>query len=250
MSKIEKLTEVLEKLNHNPEDATARAAAKELVSEITPLELSLAEQKLIEDGLEPECLQHLCAIHLEVLEGELAQFRNSLPTNHPVAVMMTEHDQLLGFLVQLDQLNRRLQKLAGFDASNPDFALLATLAEKLLAAENHHQREEQALFPVMEELGITGPPHIMCLEHDALRIRKHALLELAQQAEAMNYDEFKTKLAELAGYLVFNLRDHIFKENNILYPSAMETITEDSVWEAIQAKCDQIGYCSFTQIHG
>ncbi|HHW98211.1 MAG TPA: DUF438 domain-containing protein, partial [Firmicutes bacterium] len=78
MSKIEKLTEVLEKLNHNPEDATARAAAKELVSEITPLELSLAEQKLIEDGLEPECLQHLCAIHLEVLEGELAQFRNSL----------------------------------------------------------------------------------------------------------------------------------------------------------------------------
>ncbi len=246
MSKIDRLTQVLEKLNNNPEDTTARAEAKELVTDITPLELSLAEQKLIEDGLEPERLQDLCAIQLEVLEGELAQFRNSLPAGHPVAIMIAEHDQLLGFLTQLEQLNRRLQKLDKFDACNPDFDLLTNLAENILAAENHHQREEQALFPILEERGVTGPPRIMCLEHDAMRARKHHLLELAQQVKTMDYDEFKTKLAEYAGYLVFHLRDHIFKENNILYPTAMETITEASVWEAIQSKCDRIGYCPFT----
>lgn len=246
MNKISKLTDILERLNNNPDDSPTRTEAKDLVSEITPLELSLAEQKLIEAGLEPERLQHLCAIHLEVLEGELAGFRSSLPANHPLAIMIAEHDRILGFLVQLEQLNRRLQKLGQFDAANPDFTLLRTIAENLIAAENHHQREEQALFPAMEERGVTGPPHIMCLEHDALRIRKHALLELAERVATMDYEEFKAALAETAGYVVFNLRDHIFKENNILYPSAIETITEASAWDAIQAKCDAIGYCPFT----
>lgn len=249
MDKVDKLTQVLERLNRNPEDTTARAAAKELVADITPVELSLAEQKLIEDGLEPERLQHLCAIHLEVLEDQLTAFRSSLPDNHPVAIMMAEHDQILGFLHQLEQLNARLQKLDSFVASNPDFVLLITLAENLLAAENHHQREEQALFPALEERGITGPPHIMCLEHNTLRVRKHALLQLAKMVQTMDYEQFKTELAQLASYLVFNLRDHIYKENNILYPSAIETIAEDTVWEAIQAKCDQIGYCSFHPVH-
>lgn len=246
MNKIDRLTNILERLNNNPDDASTRAEAKDLVSEITPLELSLAEQKLIEAGLEPERLQHLCAIHLEVLEGEMAEFRSSLPAEHPITVMMVEHDCILGFLTQLEQLNRRLQKLEGFDPDNSDFALLKTVAENLVEAENHHLREEQALFPVMEERGVTGPPHIMCLEHDALRIRKHTLQELADQAATMDYEEFKSTLAEAAGYIVFNLRDHIFKENNILYPSAIETITEASAWEAIQAKCDEIGYCPFT----
>lgn len=246
MNKVDKLTNILERLNNNPDDTSTRAEAKDLVSEITPLELSLAEQRLIEDGLEPERLQHLCAIHLEVLEGEMAEFRNSLPAEHPVTVMMVEHDRILGFLVQLEQLNRRLQMLEQYDAANHDFALLGTVAENLIAAENHHLREEQALFPAMEERGVTGPPHIMCLEHDALRLRKHRLKELAAQVATMDYEKFKSALAETAGYIVFNLRDHIFKENNILYPSAIETITEATTWNAIQAKCDDIGYCPFT----
>jgi DUF438 domain-containing protein len=94
----------------------------------------------------------------------------------------------------------------------------------LLDAEPHHQREEQALFPELERRGVTGPPRIMRLEHVELRQRKHALQELAQAAETMPYADFKERLNEVTTYLVFNLRDHIFKEDNILYPTAAQTI--------------------------
>jgi DUF438 domain-containing protein len=116
----------------------------------------------------------------------------------------------------------------------------------LLDAEPHHQREEQALFPELERRGVTGPPRIMRLEHVELRQRKHALQELAQAAETMPYADFKERLNEVATYLVFNLRDHIFKEDNILYPTAAQTIGDSAAREAIKARGDEIGYCCFT----
>ena len=42
----------------------------------------------------------------------------------------------------------------------------------------------------------------------------------------MNFNEFKEKVDEVAKYIIFNLRDHIFKENYILYPTTVESIKE------------------------
>jgi DUF438 domain-containing protein len=41
------------------------------------------------------------------------------------------------------------------------------------------------------------------------------------------------------------LRDHIFKENNVLYPAALEVIEDESVWTRLKQECDKIGYCCF-----
>ncbi len=248
MNKTEKLAQILDRLNQDPADQAAQQAAKDLISQVSALELSLAEQKLIEQGLEPAKLQHLCAAHLEVLEPEMATFRHSLGAGHPVDTMIKEHDAILGLLAELEQLSRRLHALPGYDATDAGFAALTALAEGLIGAENHHLREEQGLFPLLEERGITGPPRIMRMEHEQLRARKHALLELAERVKTgMPYDQFLGALAETAGYLVFHLRDHIFKENNILYPTAKDTITDPAIWQELKRKCDLIGYCPFTK---
>ncbi|MGI6358863.1 MAG: DUF438 domain-containing protein [Bacillota bacterium] len=248
MNKAERLAHVLERLNADPNSQETRQQARTLVSEISPLELSLAEQKLVEQGMDPSELQHLCAVHLEVLEPGMAEFRAKLPAAHPLDTMIREHNAILGFLAHLGQLGRQLKKLTGYDPGNPAFAALGEVAKNLLDAENHHQREEQVLFPAMEQRGITGPPRIMRMEHEQLRARKHRLLELSQQVQqGMDYQAFLDSLAETAGYLVFNLRDHIYKENNILYPTAVQTIVEESEWAELKSKCDRIGYCPFTK---
>jgi DUF438 domain-containing protein len=247
MNKAERLAHVLERLNADPNSQETRQQARTLVSEISPLELSLAEQKLVEQGMDPSELQHLCAVHLEVLEPGMAEFRAKLPAAHPLDTMIREHNAILGFLAHLGQLGRQLKKLTGYDPGNPAFAALGEVAKNLLDAENHHQREEQVLFPAMEQRGVTGPPRIMRLEHDQLRVRKHKLLELSQQVQGMEYQAFLESLADAAGYLIFHLRDHIYKENNILYPTAVQTIREQSVWNEIKSKCDSIGYCPFTK---
>ena len=51
---------------------------------------------------------------------------------------------------------------------------------------------------------------------------------------------------ELAGFIVPTLREHIYKENNILYPAALQVIEDDRVWQKLKDECDSIGYCCFT----
>lgn len=46
--------------------------------------------------------------------------------------------------------------------------------------------------------------------------------------------------------LTFNLREHILKENTILYPAAFKAINDPNTWVEIRRKCDEIGYCCFT----
>ena len=143
-------------------------------------------------------------------------------------------------------MNGAIQRLDRHDPERPEFAELRDIADHLVCAEPHHQREEQVLFPEVEGRGLTGPPHIMRLEHEDLRRRKHEIQELAERVGEMDFDEFKRRLDVAAKVIVATLRDHIFKEDHILYPAALQAIPEETVWARMKAACDAIGYCCFT----
>ncbi len=243
-NRVVELAQVLRRLAGDEDPEKAKKEAENLVRSITPQELSLAEQQLIREGVDPQVLRHLCEVHLRVLSDEVARFRTALPAAHPLDTLMAEHQVILKTLGELEEVNRAVQQADALDAERDE--RLKRIATLLVDAEPHHQREEQALFPEVERRGVTGPPRIMRMEHVELRQRKHALLELAEAAATMPYADFKKRLNELAGYVVFNLRDHIFKEDNILYPTAAQVIADPAVWEAIKARSDEIGYCSFT----
>ena len=240
MSQTEVLVDILRRLN-NPNDLGAKQAAKDLIMEVDPVELSIAEQQLIDEGTRPDELRHLCTIHLEVLQDQIKAFRAKIPPSHPLGTLMAEHEGILGFLDKLEDANARIQ---GSRPTSQDLELIRAIADNLVDANKHHQREEDVLFPAMEKLGITGPPRIMRLEHDLLKTRKARLQELV--GKQMDLGKFREELAHLTEYIVFNLRDHIFKEDSILYPTAWQTITSAAEWNHIKEECDRIGYCSFT----
>jgi len=87
---------------------------------------------------------------------------------------------------------------------------------------------------------------MMRLEHAELRKSKEELREISQGFNENNFKELKKKLDEVSNFIASFLRDHIFKENNILYPMALEAIQEKDVWQKIKRDCDKIGYCCFT----
>ena len=244
--KIEKLTEVLQKLNKEGLTDTLRKEALQIVSNINPIELSIAEQNLIEEGMKAEDLRHLCDIHMEVLRGELDKIKTKIEPSHVVHTLIAEHDKILEILTELEELNSKIQKLEIYDSSLKEFEDLKTIANNILDAENHHQREEQVLFAEMEDRSITGPTRIMRMEHEDLRAKKKLLKQAADEVSILEFNEFKEKVDEVAKYIIFNLRDHIFKENYILYPTAVESIKEDEVWKDMKRRCDKIGYCGFT----
>lgn len=278
-SRIRELANVLRGIN---DGTVPEEKARKVLANIDPVELSLAEQQLIHDGVAPEQLRRLCVAHMKVLERETEDLKAAAGEGHPLHTLISEHELILGFLDSLEEAVTRIEKKGALVPGDEDVATVANLAEHLVETDKHHKREEDALFPALEERGITGPTRVMRIEHDDMRPRKKHLLELARGAAALAhddtattatavtaataantvgaptdgipdiglrgraYDEFVKDLRETASFIIFNLRDHIFKENTILYPTAFRAIRDPKVWDDLLRKCDEIGYCCFT----
>jgi len=167
--------------------------------------------------------------------GERGAFRARLPAGHVLATLMDEHANMLGLLDQLAGLAAKLPA-----EGSMVFARIESLGRQLLSAEPHHQREERVLFPALRERGITGPPDAMTNEHVGLRALKHEVVDLA--AKATMGERVDDSLRQAVGELVDMLRNHIAKEDGILYPMALETIPEPE-WTGLKQQCDAVGYC-------
>lgn len=136
----------------------------------------------------------------------------------PTDLLREEHDAVLQKLDALeevisrlnrkDEISARLEELASFFKT--DFWV-------------HFTKEEEALFPEMESFmpRNTGPIAIMLLEHEDLRNTNDTI----QQAvdiylnDGDNATARKT-LREEGSHFIEVLRDHINKENNILFMMA------------------------------
>lgn len=244
--KIKELTELLRNLNKKGLTDELKEKGLKLVKSISPLELSMAEQSLVEEGMNPSELRHLCEIHMLILKGELEKLQGKLVKGHVLDTLIKEHEIILGYLDKLDKVTKSILNMDRYDENKKEFEEVVNLANNLLSAEPHHKREEDALFPELEIRGITGPTRIMRLEHEDLRKKKRALRELGEMVGSMDFDEYKEKLESNSKDISFELRDHIYKENYILYPTALESICDKNDWNSIKEKCDKIGYCTFT----
>ncbi len=91
----------------------------------------------------------------------------------------------------------------------------------------HHGKEEDILFKTMTEHGFSnrvGPVAVMIHEHTQGRAHVRVLAELGSRDGELS-DEECDALAEHAGAYVPMLRNHIAKEDNILYPMAERALT-------------------------
>ena len=88
----------------------------------------------------------------------------------------------------------------------------------------------------------------MWKEHDEIRDLKKKLHNLIEDYESMDFGDFKKELGETATSLNSLLSSHIFKENNILFPTALRLVTKQEWTEALE-DFDEIGYCCFTPTH-
>lgn len=246
MDKTDKLVELLERLNSGENPQSVKEEAQEFLSTLKAEDLSFAEQKLLQAGLAPEDLRRLCSIHMEMLKDEVTKMTANLENGHVITTFVTEHEIILSFLDELEALNTELQKQNSYDKNIDLYSKIANKAQDLLNAEPHHQREEQVLFPAVEAKVVNGPTKVMVMEHEDLRRYKKDVRDLAKDAQNMDFTEFKNKVSSAIKILIMTLRDHIFKENNILYPTSVEVINEKSEWKEIKKGCDAVGYCKFT----
>lgn len=241
------IVDLIKKKHNGMDKEQLKREAKVVLSHIRPEEMRHAEEHLRAIGMNPADLHELRELQLATLEWELNQLRHATPADHPIRVMIEEHDKILATLAALEEVNDKLQQSQSLDNNLLD--QLTIISHNLLAAEHHHSREEEVIFPELTKRNIGGTVQMMNMEHEDLRVRKHGLQDLVKQSKQIPFPDFQRKLDELAKYLVYNLSDHIYKENHIMYPAALRLVKDEDLWNNLQAHCDKIGYCKFKQLH-
>jgi hemerythrin-like domain-containing protein len=93
----------------------------------------------------------------------------------------------------------------------------------------HHAKEESLLFPLMETKGFSskmGPVAVMLHEHVMGRDFVKGMLEGIQELKDGNASAYFSIYENMKGYIEL-LRNHISKENNILFRMADNAISDE-----------------------
>ena len=239
------LKEILRQLHAGVPAEEVKEKFKQVLENANPEEIARIEEELVKEGMPREELRRLCDVHLAVFGEQLGKQELKTPVGHPISILMEEHKILTERAEKLKIVVSLIEEACDVVYVGDALTELQHIAKDMLDAEKHYLREENVLFPVLEKHGITEPPAIMWMEHNQIREIKKKLGFLAEKWNSMTFSDFKTQLVEAAKPLCEVLPSHFFKENNILFPTALQVITNEE-WEAIRAEFDEIGYCCFT----
>jgi hemerythrin-like domain-containing protein len=104
------------------------------------------------------------------------------------------------------------------------------------ADECHHFKEEKVLFPAMEAHGIPnegGPIGMMLSEHEQGRAHVRSMLAAVEQIASGNAAVAEPLFSHARAYLAL-LREHIRKEDDVLFRMADEVIPQDEQLQILE----------------
>jgi len=248
IKKRDELKGILRKLHETrPEELDKiKKEAASYFKATDPKELALAEQELIQEGVGRQEMKRLCDVHLEVMKGQLGTKAKliKLPASHPISILKDEHKIIKRNLKKLKRTLEKLKAINSFDKAKSCINTLKELSHFFLETEKHHQREEEGIFPRLVAHGITEPPEIFKEDHAEFKAKKKNFNEIISDIKNKNFEEFLGLITPIIEFLTKNLEEHIYKEDNILYPMSLETLEKDE-WKDVRKKFDIIGYCCF-----
>lgn len=151
-------------------------------------------------------------------------------------VLSEEHKVIIRVLDALDQATRQLESGSKV---RPQFFIHAADFIRGFADGCHHQKEEGVLFKHMEKAGMptqNSPIGVMLTEHEQGRAFTRSMRSAAEELLAGDATAASGVIANARGYVAL-LRQHIQKEDAILFPMADRLIPSDqhqAVWEGFE----------------
>lgn len=214
---------------------------EKLINGISVTEIAEMEKALVLEGMPLEEIQKLCDVHAAVFKGSIEDIHK--PQNlkevpgHPVHTFLLENRELEKLV------NDRIKPDAKDFASEDNRENVNKLLEDINAlweVDKHYQKKENLLFPYLEKYGITAPPKVMWGVDDEVRAA-------IKEARGMlsSYGGNKPALLDKLNEAANKVSEMIFKEENILFPMALDTLAEDE-WIRIGEESGEFGYCLIT----
>lgn len=230
----ELLKEVIKELHEGKTVDEVKAKFASVIEGTSPVEISQMEVQLVKEGLPIEEIQYLCNVHAEVFKGTLEEIHHpeQVP-GHPIHTFKRENEALTKLIDE--DLTKHLEAFNKDDSKGNILNLLGDI-NLLWDIDKHYSRKENLIFPFLEKYGVTAPPKVMWGVDDDIRAMiKDVKLNLT------SYKGNKDEVLEKANAAIKEIKEMIFKEESILFPMALETLTEDE-WISIYHDSEQIGF--------
>lgn len=151
----------------------------------------------------------------------------------PTDVLRNEHVYIKEMLSILNKILREIER--GQNVSVQDLSKVLNFI-RVFADKCHHGKEEDILFPVMEEAGVPrygGPIGVMLMEHEEGRRYVKAMSEAVEEYISGSLNALE-KFVENAGNYISLLEQHIWKEDTILFNLADQCISSRVKMELVQ----------------
>jgi hemerythrin-like domain-containing protein len=154
-------------------------------------------------------------------------------------ILMNEHRVIERVLTAMQVAANRVSQ---GEYIRPAFFINAALFIKNFGDGCHHKKEEGVLFVAMNPSGKPtegGPIGVLLAEHDKGRLFTQEMLAAAQMWEKGDKFAQDAVVQNALGYVAL-LRQHIYKEDNILFPMA-DQIISPAQQEMVAADFKRIG---------
>lgn len=236
----ETLKELIKRLHQGATVEEVKADFEKLTTGISAIEITEMEQALVNEGMPVEEIQRLCDVHASVFKGSIQEIHaedgfllSDFDEGHPIHTLKKEN-RLIEDLIK-NKVLRYLSEYTEYPSIERE-ANLVDAMDKLATIDKHYSRKEHLLFPYMEKYGITAPPQVMWGVDDEIRGKIKAVQSLLKNQ--------KPELALINNRtreLVEQVKEMIFKEEEIMIPMVLETFTLED-WIEIEKASAEIGY--------
>ena len=228
------LKEVIKELHTGKTVEEVKEKFAEAIKGVSPSEISAMETQLVKEGLPIEEIQYLCNVHAAVFKGSIEEIHHpeEVP-GHPVYTLRKENQAIEDYIET--NLNPNVENFSKEDSKENINSLIQDI-NLLWDIDKHYSRKENLIFPYLERYGVTAPPKVMWGVDDEIRASlKDIKLMLT------DYKGNKEEILEKIKDTIHEIKEMIYKEEKILFPMALETLTEDE-WITIYNESDEIGY--------
>lgn len=237
----ETLKQIIRDIHQNGNPHELKERFRELLSDVGATEIAALEQELIQEGMPETEIKSLCDVHVSVFKDSLDnQPKSQEQGGHPIHTFRKEN-QAVGRVVQaIRSLLEQIQHMPPDTKFEDKLEEWHSLHKQLMEIEKHYSRKENILFAYLEKHGVSGPPKVMWAIQDDIRAQLKQVAQVLSNPQVKHAD--LTEVIEKTALPVLQaIEDLIYKEENIMFPMSMETLTEGE-WAAVAEQSGEIGY--------
>ena len=238
----DKIKNALKRIHDGEAYENVKQEFAEVLSTATALEISDIEQMLIEEGMPVEDIQYLCDVHVAMFRESLDQQPPpEMMPGHPVYTFRAENELVALVLNDTKQTLHKMQE----NQSETLTQKLKGSIEKLKEFNKHYLRKENILFPYLEKVGFSGPSSVMWGIHDDIRKGWKAMLTEIGEGAVVSKESME-KLQQEFAELENTMREMVYKEERILFPTAIKRLPEEN-WDTMHTQEPDFGYSYVTR---